>query len=257
MARPERRELLGCPFDPVTLRAAVDQCVAWCLEPRAPHTVITANAAILCQMRRDAELREACQRGDLIVADGMSVVWTFRLAGVPFPERVAGVDMLGALLGAASAHRLRVYFLGARGEVVSALARRCAQRYPGMTVAGFRDGYFGPAQHDEVVREIRDRQPHMLFVGMPSPFKETWCERHRLAIGVPVIMGVGGSFDVLAGYVPRAPRAVQRLGLEWSWRLAMEPRKLWRRYLTTNSEYLWHGAGEIVRRRLGHGRRVA
>jgi N-acetylglucosaminyldiphosphoundecaprenol N-acetyl-beta-D-mannosaminyltransferase len=91
----------------------------------------------------------------------------------------------------------------------------------------------------------------MLFVGMPSPFKETWCERHRAALDVPVIMGVGGSFDVLAGYVRRAPRLVQSAGLEWSWRLAMEPRKMWKRYLLTNSEYLSLAAGEILRHRRG------
>ena len=92
-------------------------------------------------------------------------------------------------------------------------------------------------------------RPHLLFVGMPSPFKETWCERHKSALDVPVILGVGGSFDVLAGFVRRAPLALQKLGLEWAWRLLMEPRKMWRRYLTTNSEYLWLAAGEVVRRR--------
>jgi N-acetylglucosaminyldiphosphoundecaprenol N-acetyl-beta-D-mannosaminyltransferase len=233
------------------MAAAVEACVAWCRGPRAPHTVITANAAILCLMRRDPELAEACRRGDLIVADGMSVVWTSRLAGLPFPERVAGVDMMARLLEAASTNGLRVYFLGARPEVVAALALRCGRAYPGLTVAGFRDGYFGPEDHEEVVTRIREAAPHLLFVGMPSPFKETWCERHRAALDVPVIMGVGGSFDVLAGYVRRAPRLVQSAGLEWSWRLAMEPRKMWKRYLVTNSEYLSLAAGEILRHRRG------
>src|SRR5688572_3809640 len=201
-------------------------------------------------MRRDPELREACRQGDLIVPDGMSVVWTSRVAGVPFPERVAGVDLMARLLDAGSKRRLRAFFLGARPEVVAELARRCARDYPGLVVAGFRDGYFVAAGEEEaVVEEIRRAAPHMLFVGMPSPFKETWCERHRAALGVPVLMGVGGAFDVLAGYVPRAPRLVQSLGLEWSWRLAMEPRKMWRRYLVTNSEYLWLAGGEVLRRR--------
>ena len=251
MPPSDRAELLGCPFDPVTMRAAVTRCVEWCLGPRAAHTVVTANGAVLCMMRSDPELRDACRRGDLIVADGMSVVWTSRLAGVPFPERVPGVDMTARLLEEASRHGLRVYFLGARREVVSALARRCAQDYPGLTVAGFRDGYFGPAEHAAIVDDIRRAAPHLLFVGMPSPFKETWCERHRLALDVPVIMGVGGTFDVLAGYVRRAPRLFQTLGLEWSWRLMMEPRRMWKRYLVTNSEYLWRAGGEIVKRRIG------
>ena len=94
----------------------------------------------------------------------------------------------------------------------------------------------------------------MLFVGMPSPFKETWCERYRQRLQVPVILGVGGSFDVLAGFIKRAPRWVQRLGLEWFWRLLMEPRKLWKRYLTTNSEFIWLAGREILARRLGRPR---
>jgi N-acetylglucosaminyldiphosphoundecaprenol N-acetyl-beta-D-mannosaminyltransferase len=254
--RDDRLNLLECPFDGLTMDSAVSQCVQWCLEPRASHTVITVNAAVVCMMRSDPTLREACLGGDMIVADGMSVVWTSRLAGVPLPERVAGVDMMSRLLQAASRHRLRVYFLGARREVVAELERRCAYDYPGLVVAGARDGYFGEADQPAIIEDIRRTAPHMLFVGMPSPFKETWCEQNREALHVPVIMGVGGSFDVLAGYVRRAPRVMQTVGLEWSWRLAMEPRKMLKRYLLTNSEYLWLAAGEILKREIGPPRRA-
>jgi len=250
MPPSDRREVLGTRFDGVTLRSAVEQCLAWCAGPRAPHVVVTLNAALLCMMRRDPELRAACDRGDMVVADGMSVVWTSRLAGTPLPERVTGVDLMASLLSAASARSLRVYFLGARPGVVSELARRCARDYPGLVVAGARDGYFAPSEHARVVERIREAAPHLLFVGMPSPFKETWCERHRAALDVPVVLGVGGAFDVLAGRVRRAPRRLQSLGLEWSWRLAMEPRRMWKRYLVTNSEYLWLAAGAVVRRRV-------
>jgi N-acetylglucosaminyldiphosphoundecaprenol N-acetyl-beta-D-mannosaminyltransferase len=250
----DRPEVLECPFDRVTMRSAVARCVEWSTGPRASHTVITANAALLCMMRGDTDLREACLRGDLILADGMPVVWTSRLAGCPLPERVAGVDLMARLLDAADAHHLRVYFLGARKEVVTELARRCVRERPGLTVAGVRDGYFRPAEEQAIVEEIRRSVPHILFVGMPSPFKETWCERHREALNVPVIMGVGGSFDVLAGYVRRAPRPLQAVGMEWSWRLLMEPRKMWRRYLVTNSEYLWRAGAEILKRRLALAR---
>jgi exopolysaccharide biosynthesis WecB/TagA/CpsF family protein len=246
---PPRREMLGLAFDPATMRAAVEQCLDWCRGPRAAHTVVTANASIICMMQRDDELARACRQGDLILPDGMSVVWTSRLAGIGFPERVPGVDMMEMLLGASSAHRLRVYFLGARREVLDALLRRCVTDYPGLVVAGHRDGYFGPAEHDAVAAAIRESRPDVLFVGMPSPFKETWCERYRATLDVPVIMGVGGSFDVLSGFVRRSPRILQVLGLEWAWRLLMEPRKMWKRYLLTNSEYLWRAAGEIVRLR--------
>jgi N-acetylglucosaminyldiphosphoundecaprenol N-acetyl-beta-D-mannosaminyltransferase len=238
------------------MEEALARCVQWCLEPRSPHTVITANAAILCTARRDPQMRSACRRAQMVVADGMSVVWTSRLAGgAPLPERVAGVDMMVRLLEEASSRRLRAYFLGARPEVVAELVRRVSRDYPGLVVAGHRDGYFGPAEEQDVIAAIRDSAPHMLFVGMPSPFKDTWCERHRDALGVPVILGVGGTFDVLAGFVKRAPRRLQGLGLEWLWRLAMEPRRMWRRYLVTNTEYVWLATGEILRRRLDVGAR--
>jgi N-acetylglucosaminyldiphosphoundecaprenol N-acetyl-beta-D-mannosaminyltransferase len=246
--RHERLELLGCAFDRVTLDAAAARCVEWATGPRAPHTVITANAAILCMMRGDPALRAACRSGDLVVADGMPVVWTARARGTPLPERVAGIDLMARLLDEAGARGLRVYFLGARREVVGELARRCARGHPRLVVAGARDGYFGPSEHASIVEDIRRAAPHFLFVGMPSPFKETWCERHRDRLDVPVIMGVGGSFDVLAGFVTRAPRPLQRAGMEWSWRLAMEPRKMWKRYLVTNSAFLALAAGDVARR---------
>ena len=109
-------------------------------------------------------------------------------------------------------------------------------------------------EHDvkgQRVEDVRRCAPHLLFIGMPSPFKETWCERFRGRLDVPVMIGVGGSFDVLAGFIQRAPRWAQRLGMEWAWRLLMEPRKLWKRYLTTNSEFLWLAGREVVARRLG------
>lgn len=242
-----RTELLGSPFDRIDMQSTIDQCIAWCNGPRKSHTVITLNAALLCTMRRDGELRTACRSGDLIVADGVPVVWASRLAGVPLPERVAGVDLTARLLAEGASRGLSAYFLGARPEVVRSLAEYCRVNHPGLDVVGYRDGYFGPADHAKIVEEIAKLAPDMLFVGMPSPFKETWCQRHREALGVPVIVGVGGTFDVLTGYVRRAPRALQVAGLEWSWRLAMEPRKMWKRYLRTNTEFLWLAAQEILR----------
>ena len=245
-----RVDLIGLGFDPVTMAQVIETCVGWCREPRQSHTVVTANASHLCAMRRDPELARACSVGDLVVADGMSVVWASRWAGDGFPERVAGVDLMTLLLEVASRLHLRVYFLGARPEVVTDVVEACRTRCPDAVVAGSRDGYFTSAEHDGIVEAIRAARPDMLFIGMPTPFKETWAERHRARLDVPVIMGVGGSFDVLAGHIQRAPRWVQSMGMEWSWRLLMEPRKLWRRYLTTNSEFLWLAARHAIRRRM-------
>jgi N-acetylglucosaminyldiphosphoundecaprenol N-acetyl-beta-D-mannosaminyltransferase len=251
MKRMERAELLGLSFDAVTLETAVARCLAFCRTPRTSHTVITANAFHLCMMRHDPELTRACRAAHLVVADGMSVVWALRASGQPAPERVAGIDLMTRLLAAAGEQRLRVYFLGARREVVTALVEASCDRYPGIEIAGFRDGYFAREDHEAIAEEIRASGAHMLFIGMPTPFKETWCERYRQRLQVPVIMGVGGSFDVLTGFVRRAPRWLQAMGLEWFWRLLMEPRKLWKRYLTTNTEFIWLAGQEIVSRRLG------
>jgi len=251
MNHTERADLLGLSFDTVTMDAAVARCLELCRPPRISHTVITANASHLCMMRRDPELAQACRAAHLTVADGMSVVWALRASGQPTPERVAGVDLMARLLKAASKHGLRVYFLGAKPEVVTALVERSRAQYPGLEIAGFRDGYFGPDDHLQIVEDIRASGAHLLFVGMPTPFKETWCELHRGRLQVPVIIGVGGSFDVLAGFIKRAPRWFQAMGLEWLWRLLMEPRKLWKRYLITNSEFIWLASREIVARRRG------
>ena len=247
----KQAELLGLSFDAVTMETAVSRCLEFCRAPRISHMVVTANASHLCMIRHDPALALACRAAHLTVADGMSVVWALRASGQPAPERVAGVDLMARLLAAAGAQRLRVYFLGARPEVVKKLVERSRVRYPGIEIAGFRDGYFGPEDHQTIVEEIRASGAHMLFVGMPTPFKEIWCERYRRRLGVPIIFGVGGSFDVLAGFVRRAPHWLQAMGLEWFWRLLMEPRKLWRRYLTTNAEFIWLAGREIFARRLG------
>jgi len=136
LAESERSELLGLEFERSRATAIVERCLAWCREPRATHIILTANASHLCLMRRDASLREACRAADLAVADGMSVVWALGLLGRPVPERVAGIDLMTALLEEGSAAGLRVYFLGATTVVVEALVAHCRRRFPGLVVAG-------------------------------------------------------------------------------------------------------------------------
>lgn len=246
----ERVTFMDCPFDPVTFDEAVDRIVGWCHRERRPHTVMTMNAALLVMMREDPALAAACRAGDLIVPDGMPLLWASGLVGKPLAARVAGVDLMGALLERGARERLRVFFLGAKEEVVSSLVRIAQRDYPGLVVAGYRNGYFGEADHPAVIEQIRASRADMLFIGMPSPFKEVWGEKHRGALGVPVIMGVGGSFDVLTGVVRRAPQGLQRMGMEWFWRLMMEPRKMWKRYLVTNTLFIGRVARAAVKSRL-------
>lgn len=245
-----RAELLGLSFDAVTMRAAVHRCLEWCERPRASHTVVAANPALLCRMRRDPELREACRAADLVLPDGISIVWASRLSNAPLPERVTGIDLMAHLLAAASEHGLGVYFLGGKPAVVEHLAGICAHRYPGLHVAGYRDGYFDPNDHAAIAADIHRREPHFLFLSLPSSSQEIFCARYRDRLKVPVILGARDSFDVLAGHLRRAPLWVQVLGLEWTWQLVTEPRRTWRRQLATNGEFLLLAGREILARRM-------
>ena len=248
--RPSSVSILGCGIDPMPQ----EDVLGWCLEtarssPRA-RILLTANASHLVAMQDDPALRAAARAADLVTPDGMSLVWAGRLLGGAVPERVAGIDLLQALLERAPRHGLRVFLLGATPAVLQRLLAHCRSTYPGLEIAGARDGYFGPDEHAAVVRQVAESGADMLFLGMPSPFKDIWCERHRETFGVKLIMGVGGAFDVLAGEVPRAPRWMQLAGLEWAWRLWLEPRRLWKRYLVGNSRFLWLLTKEALRRRV-------
>lgn len=133
----------------------------------------------------------------------------------------------------------RVYFLGAREETLARLINRCQKKFPELQIAGWHSGYFAAAEEEQIIATIKRSRPHVLLVAMGSPLQEYWLESHSSELGVPFCMGVGGSFDVLAGDLPRAPLWMQKHGLEWLFRLLQEPTRLWRRYLRTNSVFAW------------------
>lgn len=205
------------------------------------------NAAKVVKLQRDDLLRESMLRCDVLVADGQAVVWAGKVVGQPLPERVAGIDLFEALLALADREGHRVFLLGARREVLDRVVTVIGDRWPGVVVAGHRDGYFAHEQSGEVAAEIAGSGADMLFLGMSTPRKEIFLGTYADALGVPVLHGVGGSFDVLAGITRRAPLGWQRCGMEWAYRLIQEPRRMWRRYLTTNTLFLWALARERVR----------
>ncbi len=204
---------------------------------RRPLAISVVNVAKLVNMRSDAILRESVESGDLILADGMPLVWLSRLKRRPLPERVAGIDLMFELLRLADRQRLRVYFLGAERDTLRRVVDVARHDYPNLVVAGFRDGYFREDQEEEVARAIGVSAADILFVAISSPKKELFICRWGSVLRVPVCHGVGGSFDVMAGKTRRAPRWMQGLGLEWFYRLMQEPRRLWKRYLVTNVEF--------------------
>ena len=165
-------------------------------------------------------------------------MWASRLLGDPLPTRVAGIDLMLELLALAEDRGYRVYVLGAQRGVLERAVARLREHHPRLDFAGYRDGYFPDADEPSVAAEIRAARPDLLFVAMSTPRKEYFLGRWGPELDVPFSMGVGGAIDVIAGVTKRAPRSLQRLGLEWAFRLAQEPRRLFRRYLVTNSEFV-------------------
>jgi N-acetylglucosaminyldiphosphoundecaprenol N-acetyl-beta-D-mannosaminyltransferase len=237
MTSREAPLLFGLPIDPITLAEAIERCDSAIREHR-PLVVGVVNAAKIVNLRSDAKLRDSLLECDMILPDGQSVVWASRLIGRPLPERVAGIDLFQGLLELANRQHYSVYLLGAKPEVVAAVVDSIRTQYPGALIAGSRDGYFADAEGGEIAKTIATAKPDMLFLGMVSPKKEIFLGQYGHELGVPVLHGVGGSFDVIAGVTQRAPESWQRLGLEWAFRLKQEPRRLWRRYLRTNSRFI-------------------
>ncbi|MEM1161655.1 MAG: WecB/TagA/CpsF family glycosyltransferase [Pseudomonadota bacterium] len=232
--RAVRRHVLGCPVDPVTLDHAADLAVrAMHSGGRMQHCAV--NTAKLVAMRRNPELAADVTSSDLITADGMGLVLAARLTGQSLPERVTGIDLMQKLMGRCAQDGLRPYLLGARPHVLEKAASRLEAQFHGLRIAGLQHGYFSPGEEAEIVSTINASGADCLFVALPTPGKERFLARHGHALNVPFVMGVGGSFDVIAGHVRRAPRWMQGAGLEWVYRLCQEPRRMWRRYLVTNS----------------------
>jgi N-acetylglucosaminyldiphosphoundecaprenol N-acetyl-beta-D-mannosaminyltransferase len=243
-----RSVVLGCAIDAVDLAGAVDAIDARIVRREAcQHVAI--NAAKLVRLQRDPQLREVVGGCELVTADGQAVVWAARLLGRRLPERVAGIDLMDALLRRANEQGYRVFVLGACAEVLERALTALRDRYPQLELSG-RHGYFSSAEEPAVVDAIAAAAPDMLFVALETPAKELFLARHRERLRIPFVMGVGGAIDVLGGTRKRAPRWLQRLGLEWAFRLAQEPRRLAGRYFVGNTRFTWLVARELVRQRL-------
>lgn len=237
--------LFGVELDALTMREALATCRG-ALQTRERLLIGVLNAAKVVNLRRDAVLRESLLECDMVLADGQSVVWASHVLRSPLPERVTGIDLFTALLRVANAEHRSVYLLGARRDVLEALVERIRAHLPNVVIAGARDGYFADDESDQVAEEIRASSADMLFLGMVSPKKEIFLARHGNSLGVPILHGVGGSFDVLAGVTQRAPKTWQKCGMEWAYRFIQEPRRMWRRYLRTNTVFVALVVREIL-----------
>ena len=202
--------------------AAIDEFI----QSRSPHHVVTSDASSIVRAQEDEEFREVLNRADMVTPDGVGVVWMGRLLDLPLYERVSGCDMVERIAGLAAAKGYSIYLLGARPGVAEKAGRNLQGQWPGLRIAGAQHGYFSDEEEPGVLEAIREAKPDVLFVALGIPRQEKWIRAHLEDLGVPVAIGVGGSFDVIAGEVKRAPRWVQRMGLEWLYRTVREPRRL-------------------------------
>ena len=244
-----RTEFLGVPIDALTFDETVAQAVDAMRSGRMTQHV-ALNVAKLIKLRHDADLRRDVIESDIVGVDGMGIVWGARVLGVHVPERVPGVDLMQRLLAICASEGFRPYFFGAQPEVLKAAVGQTLLQWPRLNIAGYRDGYDGASDEAAAVAAIRESAPDCLFIGMPTPYKERFLHTHRFRLGVPFIMGVGGGIDVLAGHVARAPAPMQRIGLEWLYRIYQEPRRMWWRYLSTNVAFAGMLGKALVERAL-------
>lgn len=249
-----RIDLLGVAVDNVTMGEALDRISAL-ITSRGSSYVVTPNVDHLVRLQTDADFRWIYHEADLVLADGMPLLWACKLLGTPLKGKVSGSDLFVKFAERASQRGYRVFFLGGREGAAVKAAEVLRESWPELQVCGTYCPYMGfqndPVENERIVAQIRDARPDVLFVGLGAPKQEKWIYKHREALGVPVSIGVGVSFEFVAGMVKRAPRWMQRTGLEWSWRLAKEPRRLWRRYLVDDPRFFVYLAAEMRRRYSG------
>ncbi|KPH92099.1 MULTISPECIES: WecB/TagA/CpsF family glycosyltransferase [Pseudoalteromonas] len=233
----KRIEFLKAPMDIATMQETVS-FIESRIEQKQFLQHVVVNVAKIVNMQKDPVLAESVKACEVINIDGMGVVFGARFLGHDVPERVAGVDLFHELLAMSAKRDFPVFLLGATEEVVSKTAEVVKAQNPNLNIAGYNDGYFWDDE-EAVVTKIRESGAKLLFVAITSPKKENFINKWQDKLGVDFVMGVGGTFDVVAGKVKRAPQWMQKAGLEWLYRVIQEPGRMWKRYLVTNSKFAY------------------
>ena len=205
---------------------------------RKPTQHVVINAFKVNLMREDPTLRSIVNSCPLINADGASIIWAARKLGIPLKERVAGIDLFENLVRVASEKGYKIYLFGAKEEIVIKVKNIFEKQYPNIKIVGYRNGYFTEEDEPEIVKDMHDSCADMMFVAFSSPKKEYWVNKYLNDINIPFVMGVGGSFDVVAGVKNRAPKWIQDRGMEWFYRFIQEPIRLWKRYMVGNIDFI-------------------
>ncbi len=233
----ERIKILETCVDNLSMEETVS-VVNGFISKRKPLHLMGVNADKINMLRQEPRLKKIVNDCDVINADGVSVVWAARVLGYPLKERVAGIDLMYKLLELAERKKYSVYFLGARQNVVVKTVKAVRKLYPELKIAGYHNGYFSREEWPQIAAEVGRNKPQLVFVGITSPLKEYLVD-YFLSLNMnSVFMGVGGSFDVVSGNIPRAPMWVQNIGMEWLFRVLQEPRRLWKRYFFGNIKFI-------------------
>ena len=233
----KRYPILNTYVNAMSMDETVD-AVEEMIERRVPVQHVVINALKVNLMRKDENLRKIVNECPLINADGASIVLAAKMLKIPLKERVAGFDLFVRLVQEASDKNYKIYLFGAREEVVKKVKAIFERKYPTLQIVGYRNGYFTEADEPEIVKNMAESGADMMFVAFSSPKKEYWIRRYLKELNIPFVMGVGGSFDVIAGTTKRAPLWMQKCGMEWFYRFIQEPGRLWRRYLVGNISFI-------------------
>lgn len=234
--RPEPIMMAGVTVDNLSQVETLTLIDEYIKNKQKARFMVVVNASKLVLAQEDSELKQIILKADIVTADGMSVVWASKFLGKPLKERVTGIDTFERLVAMSSEKGYSVYFLGAKPEVIKTLVEHYQKTLPNLKIAGYHDGYFG--RNEDVIEDIKNASPDVLFVAMGSPRQEKWQAANLAKLGVSFTIGVGGSFDHVAGFSQRAPLWMQQAGLEWFYRLMQEPTRLWQRYLVGNTKFM-------------------
>tara|TARA_B100000902_G_scaffold341636_1_gene345175 strand:- start:79 stop:840 length:762 start_codon:yes stop_codon:yes gene_type:complete len=233
-----RINFIGIPLDNLSMSETLDRIENSIFSNKQIHHCVI-NAGKVVKMQTDKKLQESVISSDIINADGMSIVWAARLLGHEIKERVAGIDLMDNLVELAHKKKYKCFFLGAKEQVVQKIVDHYSGKYSNKLIAGYRNGYFDNNEEKILVEQIIKSKANLLFVAMTSPKKEIFLNKYKIELkSINLIMGVGGSFDVISGEVKRAPLFMQKIGLEWFYRFVQEPRRMWKRYLIGNLKFI-------------------
>ena len=220
----DKVDILGVGVDALTMDEAVARAERY-MDEKACVMIATANAEMIMCATHDEELRSILNSAAMVVPDGAGTVWAAHHLGHEMPERVAGYDLAQELMRSAPARDRRIYFLGSAPGVAEKAKKKAEQLYPGMRVVGTHDGFFKEADVPQIIAEIREKAPDLLLAALGVPKQEKWLNAHREELGVPLSIGVGGTLDVMAGVMKRAPRWMQKAKLEWLFRGMLQPKR--------------------------------